>query len=270
MYGFENMTKSLGRAHRIEDSHAITLTLDALICLAEAIGARRVENPEEYNWWPRRTSTDEVIAEIEKVLDFPISVPNPYPSEYGLFSKRGVMSYRVPQAIYQAWRISQLVSGISNPKILEIGGGLGRTAYYTSKFGITDYTIVDIPISSLAQGYFLGTVLGAEAVLLYGEANLADSEAEKTKVVSPSSFFEGSGHYDLIVNVDSLTEIGEEVAKEYWLAIQKRADVFLSINHEENGFTVSQFIEERTGVAKSIRYPYWLRRGYTEEVVVIK
>jgi hypothetical protein len=65
------------------------------------------------------------------------------------------------------------------------------------------------------------------------------------------------------LNADSLTEIGRSAANEYWSQIQQRCSVFLSINHEANEFTISDLIGERP----ALRYPYWMRRGYVEEVV---
>lgn len=124
-----------------------------------------------------------------------------------------------------------------------------------------DYAIVDIPVSSLAQGYFLGRALGPEAVALYGEQRRADA----VKLLSPAEFTKGSERYDLIVNVDSLTEIGRQAADEYWQQIRARVDRFLSINHEANEFTVTELIAPTRATP-----PYWLRRGYVEEFVDLR
>lgn len=268
MFGFDNMARSLRQVNRIECAHAPRLTLDALISLAEALGARAMENPENYSWKVSHTSVDEVLVQIEKVLKIEIVLPNFYPSEHGILTQRGVMSYRVPPAIYQAWRMSQLLKGKSNPKVLEIGGGLGRTAFYAHKLGITDYTIVDIPMTSLAQGYFLGNALGENSIIIDGENLSAERAASRIKLLSPRTFFSSSEHYDLIINVDSLTEIGEETASAYWTDIEKRTDIFLSINHETNPFSISKFIKNSENISKTSRTPYWMRRGYLEEVVV--
>lgn len=40
------------------------------------------------------------------------------------------------------------------------------------------------------------------------------------------------------------------------------ARVFISINHEANDFTVA----ELTSRVRSVRYPYWMRAGYVEEL----
>ncbi|MBR1120194.1 putative sugar O-methyltransferase [Bradyrhizobium lablabi] len=264
-FGFDSTGKTLRAGGlRLEDRHAPALVLDALVVFAEALGVRNLEHPENYYFWRReRYEPDELLAQIDKALGFTIPVPNPYPREYGLITGRGIVSYRVPQALYQAWRISRLVAGLKNPKVLEIGGGLGRTAFYARQFGVRDYTIVDIPVSSLAQGYFLGRTLGDESVALFGESSADD----RIKLMPPGHFLEGTQRYDLIVNVDSLTEIGREAAEGYFAQVASRSDVFLSINHEANEFTVAQLIAQMAPGRHGTRMPYWMRRGFVEEVV---
>jgi hypothetical protein len=263
-FGFDSTAKSLRLGgQRIEDRRSPGLALDALAALAEALGTRNIELPENYYIWRvTRLHADELLEQIDRAVGFKIPVPNPFPAEYGLITNRGVVSYRVPQALYQAWRISKLVEGMPNPKILEIGGGLGRTAFYARQFGIRNYTIIDIPVSSLAQGYFLGRTLGDEAVSLFGE-NAAENQI---KIMPPGFFIDGTERYDLVVNVDSLTEIGRAAADQYWSAIRSRAGKFLSINHEANEFTVAQLISEAKPIRTS-RMPYWMRRGFVEELV---
>jgi hypothetical protein len=263
-FGFDSTAKSLRLGgQRIEDRRSPGLALDALAALAEALGTRNMELPENYYIWRvTRLHADELLDQLDRAVGFKIPVPNPFPAEYGLISSRGIVSYRVPQALYQAWRISKLVEGMPHPKVLEIGGGLGRTAFYARQFGIRNYTIIDIPVSSLAQGYFLGRTLGDEAVSLFGE-NAAENQI---KIMPPGFFIDGTERYDLVVNVDSLTEIGRAAADQYWSAIRSRAGKFLSINHEANEFTVAQLIREAKPIRTS-RMPYWMRRGFVEEVV---
>jgi hypothetical protein len=263
-FGFDSTVKSLRKGgQRIEDRRAPAVTLDAIAALAEALGARTMELPENYYFWRvNRFRADEVLDQIDNAIGFKVRVPNPFPSEYGLVSSRGIVSFRVPQAMYQAWRMAQLLDGIEKPKVLEIGGGLGRTAFYARQFGIQDYTIVDIPVSSLAQGYFIGRTLGEENVSLFGE----DAAEDRVKIMPPGFFLDGTERYDLVVNVDSLTEIGRTAADQYWRAIESRAGRLLSINHEANEFTVAQLIREGKH-ARVSRMPYWMRRGFVEEVV---
>src|SRR5205085_1986251 len=113
-YGFDSTVKSLrAGGMRIEDRHAPALVVDALVAFAEALGARNVEFPENYYFWRvDRIDADGMLDLIDRKLGFKVPIPNPFPAEYGVISKRGVVSYRVPQALYQAWRISQLVKDI--------------------------------------------------------------------------------------------------------------------------------------------------------------
>lgn len=259
-FGFDSTVRSLRTGGlRIEDRHAPRLALDGLVTFAEAIGARPLEYPENYGLRRHPIALEKVLEQIDRALGFAFNVPNPYRGEYGLATPRGVVSFRVPQALYQAWRIARLLQGIEHPRVLEIGGGLGRTAYYARAFGIRDYAIVDIPVSSLAQGYFLGRTLGQDAISPYGEPRRPDA----VKLLSPTEFMRGNERYDLVVNVDSLTEIGRKSADEYWQQIRMRADRFLSINHEANEFTIAELITP----SQASRAPYWMRRGYVEELV---
>jgi hypothetical protein len=144
---------------------------------------------------------------------------------------------------------------------VEIGGGLGRTAYFADLFGVTDYTIVDIPVTNAAQGYFIGRTLGPDAVTLHGEV-----PAATRRVVPPQAFPELGDDVDLVVTVDSLTELARETAERYVQLAATRARRLLSINHEVNAFTARSLFTA-TADARVTRFPYWVRRGYVEELV---
>lgn len=235
-----------------------------LITLGDALGVTRMDNPETYCASlesPPAPQTDELLERIEQALRLKIDFPNPFPNEFGLATKRGVAGYRAIHALYQAHRIKSLVARIRNPRILEIGGGTGRTAYYAYRLGLKNYSIVDLPFTAISQGYFLGRTLGPDSIAADGEPEPVDA----IKLYTPDTFLARRERYDLIVNVDSLTEIGWEAASGYWKAIRSRAARFLSINHESNEFTVRQL----PGAAPQTRYPYWMRRGYVEELYVL-
>jgi len=79
----------------------------------------------------------------------------------------------------------------------------------------------------------------------------------------PAPFLESSDTYDLVVNVDSMTEMSRDYATRYFEAASRRSRGLLSINHEFNSFTV----REIAGPTASVyRNEYWLRRGYVEEL----
>ena len=55
-----------------------------------------------------------------------------------MMTARGLATYRAIQALYQCYRVAQELFGDPNKSILEIGPGMGRTAYYcwTAGFAI--------------------------------------------------------------------------------------------------------------------------------------
>lgn len=252
-YGFDDTRIELTRAfssNPARQAEYASICKMSLVTVAEALGAIRLENPERTPKPKPGPDTEKLLQAIDKAMGFKVDFPNPFPDEFGLQTERGVAGYRAIHALYQAHRIRQLSKG----RILEIGAGTGRTAYYCHKMGLTDYTIVDLPFTGISAGYFLGRALGA--VIPEGESGTG------IKILSPDAFHAASTQYDLIVNIDSLTEMPVSVAEAYWRAIQKRSKLFLSINHEANDKTVMEI----TKVTPKERVPYWMRRGYAEEI----
>lgn len=154
------------------------LVLNCLVRLAEAVGARRVWNVEaprqaaRLEPRPNGIDVEQVLAEIERAASVTLDFPNPFPDESGLPSSRGIITFRALQAVYQAWRLRQVASlaGVGTD-LIEIGAGVGRTAFYADRFGMGRYTIVDLPLSLVGQACFLGATLGEDAVSMLGEAD---------------------------------------------------------------------------------------------------
>ena len=248
-YGFEltNATYTPGLKASAESRASLhDVYRRALIVLADSIGAVRL--PCEYPD-TERPSNEDLVTAIEKVIGR-VSFPNPYPDELGLATSKGIASGRAIQAIYQAWRIGTLGRG----RIVEIGAGLGRTAYYAFRAGFTHYTIVDLPFTCLSSAYFLGRTLGEDNVSFAGE------RARGVRFMTPGEFTGGREDYWLAVNIDSLTELDKASATRYVRAIRRQAKHFLSINHESNKFLVGDLI------AGGTRHLYPFRRGYAEQV----
>ena len=153
--------------------------------------------------------------------------------------------FRAIQALYQAWRLYQLSRGQDDFRVLEIGAGLDRTAYFARALGLSDYTIVDIPLTNAAQGYFLGRTLGPDNVVLFDEI----SRKQATRILPPAT-------------LEGMSETFES----YWRFCRSNADSLLSINHEINPHRVRELYLSDPAVRVS-RFPYWMRRGYVEEHV---
>lgn len=142
-YGFDNLCRSILGQFASLDVKNRKESLDSVLQIAEMIGVVHTYNPEGRGYSLDQGSiyADDILQRIQQQLNAPISFPNPYPFEYGLLTSYGIVSYRAIQALYQAVRIKELIKDIPNPRILEIGAGLGRTAQFARQLGIQDNTI---------------------------------------------------------------------------------------------------------------------------------
>jgi len=252
-YGFESLyTEQNQRLRNEPDYHAADLaqTTDHILTLARALNM------------PRHG----VLAAVEAIamaFGAPLDFPNPYPNEIGVETPRGIISYRPLQAIYQAKRLQH--HGATSA--LEIGAGLGRTAYYAHHLGITDYTIIDLPMTNVAQAYFLAVTLGEDVVKLHGEPRF--EQRGGIRIAPPSWLASSADRFDVVLNADSMTEMAIGTARDYLDQIANRCRVFLSMNqsmnHAINPFDMAQLFTERGWPAS--REPYPMRAGYFEEVV---
>jgi hypothetical protein len=256
-----NLEYVTGLVHPEASEKQRRLCAELLVRLAEALGAVRLFNPEANLPESPRVTPDEVLAACDAALGKRVELPNIFRGENGLRASRGVLSYRMLHALYVGVRLRSLLGDLSGKRVLEIGAGVGRTAYLGVLLGAERYDVVDIPITGAIQAYFLGRTLGDDAVRMHGEA---DRPGARVRLLTPGEFLEGTERYDLIVNVDSLTEIPREQAQRYAAAIPERCPAFLSINHEVNAFVVAELFAGKAHACT--RHPYWLRSGYAEEL----
>ena len=114
----------------------------------------------------------------------------------------------------------------------------------------------------VVQSAFLGRVLDEGTLAFPGEA----ARPDQIRIIMPASLLSGDERFDLVLNVDSMTEMDRDHAEAYAAFIATHAKVFLSINHEVHPFRVSDFAALRS--AATIRAPYWMRPGYVEELFI--
>jgi len=129
---------------------------------------------------------------------------------------------------------------------------------------LNNYTQVDVPMTVICRGYYLMRCLGEDAVALLGEPR---RNRDQIRIVHPEDFFSSGEHFDLIANVDSLSELGHDLAVQYLKKIYRVCPAFLSINHEANSIRTIDLLKELGRSYKVFRYPYWMRQGYVEEFV---
>ncbi len=268
-FGFDNNCEYLSRRPRNIDWYENDeLVIDKVLNLAEFFGILRHNNPERYKRKFSKPSIDDLIEKIEKKLSIKLDFKNVFPNEEGINTKRGILSNREIQAIYQAYRIKRICEKNNYKSILEIGGGLGRTAYYCYKFGVKNYTMTDLLVPRICQLNYLSRVLNEKVILNENELNSRNSK-NCIKVISPEYLFRKKKNFDLVFNSDSFTEIDLQNQKKYIGFIEKNSKSFFSINHESNIETVKNLFL-KTKVKRYDRSLYWLRRGYLEEHFQIK
>jgi SAM-dependent methyltransferase len=267
LYGFDEATRAIYVAHQAGDQAARDAwgagVHKRLIRLAEAVGAIPVWLQSANRPDDRDLNLETLLAKLDETLGFTVDFPNPYPNELGLESSRGLINHRAVFAIYQAWRLVTWARTDGGARVLEIGAGSGRTAYYAFKLGLRDYTIVDLPLTNVAQANFLGRVLDPSLIVLSGEDR--NSQADRIRIFGPSWFERSAEVFDVAINADSITEMDCVHATAYFEKLAGCADVFVSINHEANPFSTKELPAFAGVLQRPLRYPYWLDDSYVEE-----
>jgi hypothetical protein len=231
---------------------------DKLVSLAEALGVLPIENPEQGSYGKNIHEDGEILyKKICKKIGFDIAPPDIDGGLLKLKVGSSLFNERDCNAIYTGYTIKDA------KKVCEIGGGSGRVCLWGSKFGISEYTILDLPHINVIQGFYLLKSMG-ESVSLYGEP------VKQIRILPCHHLPEE--RFDLVLNQDSFPEIGENTVINYLHWIQKHADAFLSINHESkppysggNHINVNELIEKVGGFKQLYRNLYWIRKGYTVE-----
>jgi hypothetical protein len=177
-----------------------------------------------------------------------------------LTTKLGIATYRSSNAVYQTGRVRNLTK--PGEKRLEPDAGLCRTTYYGRTLGTSNYTIVGLPMTNVAQVLFLWQALDPDAIWIPGDP--AETQAGLVRIFPPRWFRETGKQFDMVLNSDSMAVYrGRAVA--YAEKISRKPCVSFSINHENNAFTVDELIESESSVGW---FPCRLRKGYAEEPCV--
>ena len=264
---------------RVDQQRAIgTEYLDNLVSLAEWMTLLDVESPHQQGQWGENIQTDPqaLVDRISERLGFPIETPPAIGSYFGLLTRRGVVTGRDLAALYCAMRTREIADnlGIARPDVCEIGGGMGGVAYYCARMGMP-CTVIDIPMVSLLQGYFLLRALPDMGVQLYGEP---ESDANVVRLMPTYAFADPKREYDILVNQDSFPEMNPAYSIGYLQQARKNIKrAFYSINQEARAVqsgdsrqtTVPDMVREAGfDFRRWSRHRHWLRAGYVEEIYV--
>ncbi len=242
---------------------------DKLVALAEYLSVLPYENPEQGTYGANiYKDENKLILEIEKRLKIKITTPDFENALFKLKLRSGSLHVRDIYALYTAIRVLETAG--KKVKVAEIGGGVGKAAYYSYKLGIRDYSIFDLSYINVLQGYFLLKSF-PNSVSLYGE------KPKAIKVLPDFMFAKmPKNRFDLTLNEDSFPEINPGLVRNYLKDIRRNTKKYLlSINQEgESSFAaikqsiVGKIIEEAGGFKKEYRFPFWVRKGYIEELYI--
>jgi len=258
--------------------------LDDVVSLAEYLGVVRAECPEQgVLGYAFKEGLDDLVARIEEGLGVPASFPQ-VGAPYGINVGNTLITMESPEHIYVALRIGRAVDHFLGSKsgaglsVVEIGAGFGGTAHWLLKLGriaVAHYSIVDLPLMNIFQGYFLSKVFGQSKVTLFGE-NMPERESDVIVSVLPTHAINrlNGRNIDLLINENSMPEIPEDAVMGYlsWAKASLRG-LFYSYNQEAysrvNGIEpvlVPAVVKQVGGFRLLSRDYSWLRRGYVEEV----
>ena len=266
LYGFDDNCKILHENSGFNFIFRYSIPIvDKLISFSEFLGILKLENPENNKQQYKNIDIEKLITEIEKKINIRLKFNNPFPGEKGIITSRGILQVREIQAIYQAFKIREMLKNRKYKKknILEIGGGMGRTAYYCYRFGIKNYTLVDLLIPRICQINYLSRIIREKKIIL--NPKKSDFKKKNIKIISPEFLFTNTLKFDLVFNSDSFTEIDLINQNKYKKYISKNSKLFYSINHENNNMRVRDFFKKINSLNYS-RNLYWLRKGYVEEI----
>jgi hypothetical protein len=257
-------------------AHIARMTKDKLLSLAEGVGAIPCENPEQGPWGASvKLDFKELVNKIEGAIGIKISPPS---IDGGLFKIGEIEPYlfseRDCNSIYTAYLMRSI--GQSLPfNICEIGGGVGRVAYWSMRMGAHQYTVIDLPHINVLQAFYLLKSMPEVDARLYGEVGSSSGSAQSITILPDFAYKTATQHkYDLIINQDSFPEIHETAVLDYLQWIKETSHLFLSINHESQPHgskgwfqnSVPMLVEKSGDFQKLLRFQYWLRRGYVTEL----
>jgi hypothetical protein len=270
--GFAPGSLAIGRSG-VGARFAALHALDKFVALAESQVVARIENPEQrVVGLAFANGVEPLVARTEAVLGVSLDFPN-VGAAYWVEMAGRLITPETPDQIYGAARLRDAMKAyLSNRKsplhVVEIGGGYGGMAYWLLRMSDVRYTIIDLPVVNVMQGYFLSQALGVSEVSLYGE------KPKRVMIVPTHALSDVELPFDVLANKDSMPEIPEPAVLDYltW-ARSGCSGIFYSYNHEAatpaDGIpqnVVPEIVERIGGFARLRRDASWLRRGYVEEI----
>jgi hypothetical protein len=268
-YGMDTVVAHLVdalKASEAAQAHVKNAVQTQFVAMAESIGATR-------SWFleaqgqrsePTIANFEEILDSIDKILGIRLLYPNPFEDEFGVETPRGIIVARTPMAIYQSWKVALVASLVKGRKVLEIGPGNGRSLFYSYSAWLIDYTTIDLPMGIVGQACFLAATLGPEKIWMIGD-DPATQEG-RVRLLPPYALYESPEDFDVVLNVDSLTEMDPQQSVTYLRYASDHALALISINHEFNAHTFQNLVDMAGISQRPLRGVSAVRPGYIEDV----
>jgi hypothetical protein len=236
------------------------------LSLAVGCGVLPAQTPEQGS--QIHVSDLDSIAVLQRVGDF-LGIDVAPPQVGALFGVRvrdGIVPVNHLLHLYTGHRLATLLRPAGSC-CLEIGGGVGLLAYTAVLLGIRRYCILDLPLVRVAP-----------LVRLLGEDEPSSGPVVR---ILPAWYLDrlASKSFDVVVNQDSMPEMALPTMQAYLDAIPRLSRRwFLSINQEAQAGSspgsrqgwVHRACRGRAAMHSLYRAPYWVRKGYVEEVYSIQ
>jgi len=253
---------------------------DNVVALAEYLGVVRAESTQQgVKVYGLKDGLDAVVAKIDEVIGNSVDFPD-VGAPYGVQANHALITMEHPEHIYVALRIHNAIRDYLSERngkkldLMEIGAGVGDLAYWIVKLqriAVHTYTIIDLPIVNVMQGYFLSKALGASKVSLYGEPAREGAVMCVLPTVAIDSMADRD--FDVLINQNSMPEMSEQIVENYIrFAKSHVSGIFFSYNHEAYSLVygkpqvlVPEVIARVKGFQRLSRNTSWVRSGYVEE-----
>lgn len=261
-----------------------------LLAFVERSGALPVENPEQSAWGSSmKIPLAQLMTHARRALGVPFAPPAVDGGLYRLPTPKGGFHERDVYAAETAYALRSL-TGDRPAFTIEIGGGVGKAAYWNVLSGGASarlpgvplpggpapkkpvHGIVDLPHILVLQGFALAAAGASFATAIEIEAGM---EAEVLLVPPNKRDLLTAFRPEVFVNVDSLPEIPAAEAREYvrWMTTMGRS-ALLSINHETRPLVQAPNVRQNrvadlfasANARRTDRRLSWTRGGYVEEI----
>lgn len=255
--------------------------IDLFVSLMESIGALSIQNPAQGSWGMAEIALDykALLEELDRVCGSRVIVPQIFDGV--LVTEIGGRHFTAVDltAIDGALRIRRVLSSSTSKRILEIGAGSGRTAYWCVRFGLGPIQIIDLPHVAIAQAWYFAKAIPSGALHLYGEP-LGDVGSPPSVSIFPDTGLDEVSKRDvgLVFNQDSFAEMSRTALTRYlqWI-IASDCGVLVSTNHESEAayasgarhLNASRILRSIDGYRLLDRERNWIRKGYVDEVFAV-